>query len=78
MNAIVRIEELKVESGETCVFWMMVSYIYGVCISERIMNAILENLLNLKRDQPESELKIDYQTSSTLLLWIQNPCIVSV
>ena len=59
---------MGVESGETCVFWMMVSYIYGVCISERIMNAILENLLNLKRDQPESELKIDYQTSSTLLL----------
>ena len=62
------IEELEVESGETCVFWILVSYIYGVCISERIMNAILENLLNLKRDQPESELKIDYQTSSTLLL----------
>ena len=47
--------------------YSLVVYVYGSVLGA-YNDAILENLLNMKRDQQELELKIDYQTSSTLLL----------
>ena len=78
MNSMAEIEEWesRAERHACFEFWFRV-FVDRICIPERITNAILENLLNLKRGRPDSELEIDYQTSSTLLLWIQNPCIVS-